>query len=645
MAEEVPRWIGLSLLAILVFGLAGVSYRNARAARDRHVETVRYAHQSAVEMLAWVLSGPGEGAGRSHQRALRWFATRRRDDQLRVMDSAGVVLASLDLDEIGRPSPYPPVAEVGMPGLPVGTAPGVAQSRALASDDPDVERWVVTVPLAAPLASGAYPTSPDESGGSEGAYLQSVFTVRTNEDYGETAAGTAVVVLVVVGMFLVVYRLMRRHFRSMSRISENLREARANGLGTGERLEQDLAALRLADAGSEVATQWNSLIDLVDELSAGARRASASAELKDVLERSRRGELADVLNVIPDGVLYVVDRDRMAYSNTMGQRLLELQQEESAGSSSCGTALSELKVGAMGERILSQIRESLGSNGTYNSVSAVVVSEPPDSSGAEGASSSYRVRVLPFNVRKNRGECVVTITDISQQVRADRAAQEFVSQVTHELRTPLTNIRAYAETLSSGVFDDPQVVTECYNVITKETRRLTRLIEDMLSMSQLEVGTIKLQVDDVDLRALLSDSVRDVRGLADEKQIDMQLSLPSKVPVIRGDRDKLAVVVNNLLGNALKYTPSSGTIRVGCQEPGDEILITVKDSGMGIDPADHQRIFEKFQRGSDAEVKGIEGTGIGLTTALEIVRRHGGDIEVMSVKGEGATFIVHLPTT
>jgi signal transduction histidine kinase len=101
--------------------------------------------------------------------------------------------------------------------------------------------------------------------------------------------------------------------------------------------------------------------------------------------------------------------------------------------------------------------------------------------------------------------------------------------VTHELRTPLTNIRAYTETLSSGMFEDPKVITECYNVITKETRRLSRLVEDMLSVSQLEVGSIELHVDNVDLKALLGDGVRDVRGLADEKNIDIQLVLPAKL--------------------------------------------------------------------------------------------------------------------
>jgi signal transduction histidine kinase len=103
------------------------------------------------------------------------------------------------------------------------------------------------------------------------------------------------------------------------------------------------------------------------------------------------------------------------------------------------------------------------------------------------------------------------------------------------------------------------------------------------------------------------------------------------------------VVLNNLLGNALKYTPSGGAVRLGCKMTETELMISVKDNGIGIDPANHARIFEKFQRAEDQEVQDEPGTGIGLTTAREIARRHGGDIELMSAKGEGSTFLLKIP--
>jgi two-component system sensor histidine kinase VicK len=257
--------------------------------------------------------------------------------------------------------------------------------------------------------------------------------------------------------------------------------------------------------------------------------------------------------------------------------------------------------------------------------------------------SHFHVRALPVRTAKQSHCVLALILDVSQQVRADKAREEFVSQVTHELRTPLTNIRAYTETLSSGMFEDPQVITECYNVITKETRRLSRLIEDVLSVSQLEVGTMQLVMDQVDLGELLDESVRDVRGIAESKNIAIELILPAKLDPVTADRDKLAVVINNLLGNALKYTPDNGNVTMSCKAGEGGVRISVRDTGIGIDPQDQERIFEKFQRAQDEAVLAETGTGIGLTTAREIAQQHGGDIAVVSKKGEGATFTLTLP--
>ena len=121
------------------------------------------------------------------------------------------------------------------------------------------------------------------------------------------------------------------------------------------------------------------------------------------------------------------------------------------------------------------------------------------------------------------------------------------------------------------------------------------------------------------------------------------LDLPeTPVPVV-ADPDALTLVLSNLLGNAIKYTPPGGNVVVGCQVSADSVVITVKDNGIGISTEDQARVFEKFQRGTDPEVQNITGTGIGLFTAREIVRRHGGDIELISEKGAGSTFMARLP--
>ncbi len=610
-AEEVPRWIGLSLIGILLFGLGAASYRGVSDTRERFANRARRSNTQAVELLALTLARTDPADATAVQRGLRDFARWHRCERLRVINPEGIVIASISLDEVGHPDDYRPGIELVSPTQRV--------SASLSPGATGLDRHLVMCPIERSRETTGVgdSLSPD--------YLQGVLLAQLDAGLMDGRVGIAIVVCVVVAMFFLVYRAMRRHFLSMSLISENL-------LQRGDQIEQDLQAMRLADSDNALTVQWNRLIDLVADLSENARRATASDELKEVLIKSRKGAMADVINALPDGLLYVVDKQRLAFANAAARRLLETDPPEDET-----PALDGLQFGATGDRIIEEIRQTLGPDGNYRPVSTVVA--------ADGASGDYRVRVLPFNARRKTGECIVTIADISQQVRSDLALQEFVAQLAHELRTPLTNIQAYAETLSSGVFDDPKIISDCYNVITKETRRLSRLIEDILSVSQMEVGSIRLQVNDVDLRALLSDSVRDLRGLADESQIDMQLSLPSKLPTLRGDRDKLAVVINNLLGNALKYTPADGSVHIGCKATDDEVLVTVKDTGMGIDPGDHGRIFEKFQRGSSEAVEEIVGTGLGLTTAREFVRGHGGDIEVMSAAGEGATFIVRLPLT
>ncbi len=611
-AEEVPRWIGLSLTGLLIFGLGAVSIGVLDDARVRSAERLRDTADSSVELLASSLSRiPAEQADQT-QLALREYTRWYQCDTLRVVSEDGRILCSIDNAEIGTSAALSPDVR------PAATLQRLTRDMGAESGE-QPKRMVVV----------GFDQHLDEHGTGEERtsrrYLQSVLTQRATVGLADAGMGTSIAAVTVIVLFLLVYRALRRHFRSMSLISENL-------MSRGDQIESDLHSLRLTDIHGALADQWNRLVDLVEEMSADTRRASASAELTAVLQKSGRGELAEVVNAVPDGLIHVADDWRVNFANSMAQRLFEISIAEGES-----PRLDELQASSVGQVIIERLNESRGPDGEAVAMSSVVETD--------GGESHYRVRLVPFARGKRAGQCVITITDISQQVRADKASEEFIAQLTHELRTPLANIRAYTETLSSGMFDDPKVIADCYNVITKETRRLARLIDDILSASQLEVGTIQIHADNVDLGALLTEAVRDLRGLADEKQLDMQLSLPSKMPTLQADRDKLAVVVNNLLGNALKYTPGGGEIRVGCQVSADVVLITVKDTGIGIDSADNERVFEKFQRGSNPVVEEIEGTGIGLATAREIARRHGGDIELMSVPGEGSTFIVRLPNT
>jgi len=620
-AEEVPRWFGISVVVIYLGGLAGVAQIGISYASQDRGRVYRQSGEHAHNLLAERLGTVDSTDTATLQRILRKFAASWPVLALRVLDGERQIVASIDASEIGSRSPVPEAGSLNPRRLEV-----IDLAKSEYATPARVLRAPIPIARAAgfslPLREGIAQAKACDSGGP--LYLEAVTTsdIPGHSNPAEHA-GTLTVILCGCGALFVVYRRLRRQMRSVARIAHQL-EAHGN------RIREELSALRVADSAGALARQWNQLIDTVETLQDEVRRTKATGELSQVLAVASGGALAEALNTVQNGIIHIDEAGQVEYANATARRLLALSPD--GATEETIKAMSPEGSGAL---LVEVIRSAWNDDGTI---------EPRNEIREVGSDdSSYRVRVLPLGGSRSVGGCLVTIDDVSQQVRADRAREDFVSQVTHELRTPLTNIRAYAETLSSGMFDDPKVVTECYNVITKETRRLSRLIEDILNVSQMEVGTIQLQIDTVDPGSLLTESVRDVRGLAEEKNIDLRLTLPAKLEPIRADRDKLAVVVNNLLGNALKYTPADGVVVVGCKISGSEVMITVKDNGIGIAPEDQQRVFEKFQRADDPDVQNQTGTGVGLYTAREISRRHGGDIELMSEKGSGSTFIVRLP--
>jgi signal transduction histidine kinase len=667
-AEEVPRWFGLSVVLIYLVGMGSIAQFGIAQARRETAIRFQSDSQYAVKLLADRVEAI-EGAGATDpkwlsvcQRALREFAANFPAKSVRVVEGRppGRIIASTNPTETGTTIVARIAGALQPGGLEIATIPSNGSEmrhRLLRAPLGIRELTVITEPDATPKDTLVDPLAGDR-------FLEVILPFEPVEPTSlANQARMLAIVLAVLGALFVVYRCLREQLRGLSKIANRLELRR-------DRIGDDLASLRIGDALDGVTVGWNELVDLTERLQTSVQRTEANEELSCVLQRSGGGALSEALNAVPDGLIYISDEVRFEYLNSAACRLLGWNAPDTNVSGAAREprrernypTLTDAQANGLGVKLLELIRGAALPEGVFEARTEVLESgDPPsadhtsrpevgrrDQGGSvwEGPAhdlSTYRVWLIPLQRARHHGECVVVIRDVSQQIRADRAREEFIAQVTHELRTPLTNIRAYTETLSSGMFEDPKVITECYNVITKETRRLSRLVEDILSVSQLEVGSIELHVDSVDLKTLLSDGVRDVRGLADEKNIDIQLVLPAKLEPVRADRDKLAVVINNLLGNAIKYTPANGNVMVGCQVAADVVVLTFKDNGIGIDPSEHARVFEKFQRGSNPEVQSESGTGIGLYTAREIVRRHGGDIELLSEKDKGSTFMVRLP--
>jgi signal transduction histidine kinase len=186
---------------------------------------------------------------------------------------------------------------------------------------------------------------------------------------------------------------------------------------------------------------------------------------------------------------------------------------------------------------------------------------------------------------------------------------------------------------------------KCLNVINQEARRLERIVGEMLSVSEIEAGSLRLKLDDVRLETLFEELKSDYLPQAQEKQIKLHFELPVKLPVIHGDRDKILLAVHNLVGNALKYTAAGGTVAVNVDIDNKQLTFSVVDTGFGISEEDTERIFERFYRAKDPRVEKVTGTGLGLTLAREVARLHGGDVTLKSELNKGSTFTLTLPIT
>ncbi|HTQ00161.1 MAG TPA: sensor histidine kinase [Casimicrobiaceae bacterium] len=226
----------------------------------------------------------------------------------------------------------------------------------------------------------------------------------------------------------------------------------------------------------------------------------------------------------------------------------------------------------------------------------------------------------------------------------DHMKDDFVSTVTHELRTPLTSIRAFSEILH----DNPGLPVEerqrFLPIVIQESERLTRLINQVLDLAKLESGRAEWQVGDVDMKAVVEDSVAAAGQLFTAKDVALEVKLPSHVPTVRGDRDRLVQVLINLLSNAAKFV-EAGTGRVAVTVGSDarEVTVRVADNGPGVAAADQRIIFEKFRQAGDTLTEKPQGTGLGLPISRQIVERLGGRLWVESVPGSGATFAFAFP--
>jgi signal transduction histidine kinase len=233
--------------------------------------------------------------------------------------------------------------------------------------------------------------------------------------------------------------------------------------------------------------------------------------------------------------------------------------------------------------------------------------------------------------------------DVRRDVRMAEMRSQFVSSVSHELKTPLTAIRMFAETLRLGRSRNLKTQAEYLDTIVSESQRLTRLLNNVLDFSKIEQGKRIYKPELTSLSEIIQASARAMKYPLSQQGFELNVRAEEGLPDVRVDKDALEQAILNLLNNAMKYSGESREIDLRLQRKDDQALIQVTDRGVGIDPREQKRIFEKFYRVPMAENERIVGTGLGLTLVSHIVKAHGGNIEVESAPGKGSTFSIYLP--
>jgi two-component system, OmpR family, phosphate regulon sensor histidine kinase PhoR len=238
---------------------------------------------------------------------------------------------------------------------------------------------------------------------------------------------------------------------------------------------------------------------------------------------------------------------------------------------------------------------------------------------------------------------VVLFHDITQLKQADKVRRDFVANVSHELRTPLSILRGYIETLLDSPKTSDEQLSRILQVMERHSKRLGLLVDDLLTLAQLESRNADLQFSNVQLAELFESVLRDWGKKFAEKQLKVVVDLSPDARTISADETRLHEVLYNLLDNALKYSRESGEIRLQAVQHGPEIVLSVNDNGIGISKDDLPRIFERFYRADKARSRELGGTGLGLAIVKHIAQLHGGRVEAESKLGRGTTIRVILP--
>lgn len=374
--------------------------------------------------------------------------------------------------------------------------------------------------------------------------------------------------------------------------------------------------------------------DELGQLAQAVNNLSVRVEEAQESSDSERRRLDSVLSHMSDGVIATDRRGNISIINDMACEYLDVESKDVIGTS----ILDVLKI-----REMQTLRELIENQ------DGIIVD-------MSDAGHDQILNAYFSTIQRETGfisGLVCVLHDVTEQQKIDRERRQFVSNVSHELRTPLTSMRSYIEALNDGAWKDPEVAPAFLKVTQDETDRMIRMINDLLSLSRMDSGTVKLDFELVNLNELFNYILNRFDMMLKKDNNDTRETKSKNYTIKRDftkrdlwveiDTDKFIQVVDNIMNNAIKYSPDGGVITCRLLETHNHVILSITDQGLGIPRKDLGHIFDRFFRVDKARSRAQGGTGLGLAISKEVIEMHHGKIWVDSIEGKGSTFYISLP--
>ncbi len=347
----------------------------------------------------------------------------------------------------------------------------------------------------------------------------------------------------------------------------------------------------------------------------------ASKLERQIRKRDReKDRLSTMLQIMADGVIMVSKKGKVRLINPAAAHILDTTEAD---------ALKRSFVQTVRDHRIAEVWQRCKESGDQE-VDTIEMSDQ----------RYLRIVVTPYLLGAARGYLIM-MQDLSRLRQLQTVRQDFVSNVSHELRTPLAALRGLVDTLRDGALDDPPMAQHFLDLMEGEVDSLTQMVQELLELSRIESGQVPFEFGSVSVAQLLHEAAARLKPQSERAGITLTVTLPDDLPNVVADAQRVQQVVMNLIHNAIKYTPTGGSIDLDAETVEDLVTVVVRDTGDGIPAADLPRIFERFYKSDRARSGG--GTGLGLAIAKHVIQAHGGEIWAESVEGVGSTFYFTLP--